>query len=165
MKFSRPLMRVAVVAAPLLVAGMLACGDGPKGPSTFRPPSKAELIGSYKCYSFVGYYKGSGGTGYYAGSCVAYARASNPNRGDSIEVQQFQVTTGFSVTRPDFEQGTFVYDSANAQATINYATDRPSEVYEVWVPGPNFLTRKFVPFDYTGDGLIDSLTLTYQKVF
>lgn len=165
MKFARALMRVAVVAAPLLVAGMLACGEDPKGPSTLKPPSKAQLIGSYTCYRFIGYYKGSEGTGYYAGSCVAYARATNPSRADSIEVQDFQVMTSFGVTRPDFEQGTFVYDSANAQATINYSTDRPSEVYEVWVPGANFLTRTFVPFDYTGDGLIDSLTLTYQKVF
>ena len=34
----------------------------------------------------------------------------------------------------------------------------------MWLEGVNLLTRRFYPFDYTGDGVLDSLIITYRKI-
>ena len=153
--------RTAVVAL-VAIATMAACGDGLKPTAPRKPPSPGQLVGSYRCAQFIGYYRGSKGTGYYQGTCNAYINVTNPKRTLEIEVQPFEITNLFRVTRPDFETADFVYDSAAAQGTMNYPS-LPSETYDVWVEGPGTMTRRFLPFDYTGDGVMDSLTLTYVK--
>ena len=159
-------LRLPLSLATIVVAcTVAACGGDPKTTGPRKPPPKTELIGTYECVQFLGFYNGSSGTGWYRGSCTAYVNVTNPTRLDSIEVQQFDVTPAYNVNRPDFETGTLVYDSASAVANINYATGRTSETYDVWVEGEDFLTRRFSPFDYTGDGAPDSLTITYRKIF
>lgn len=161
MSVVRPALRLGFLAA--LAAGVGCSGD-PKPTGPPKPPAPNLLIGSYKCLRFLGYYTGSSGTGYYQGSCNAYINVTNPIRRDSIEVQQFDITGRFDVNRLDFETGTFVYDSAAARAAVNYATGRGSELFDVWAEGANLLTQTLLPFDYTGDGVVDSLRLTFQKL-
>lgn len=157
----RPALRIALLAA---FAAAIGCSGDPKPTGPPAPPSPNRLVGSYQCVQFLGYYKGGSGLGYYQGTCRAYTNATNPSRLDSIEVQQFDITAFFNVNRPDFETGTFVYDSAAGRATVNYSTGRHSEVFDVWSEGPNTLTQTLAPFDYTGDGLVDSLRLTFRKI-
>ena len=161
MSVVRPAFRIAVLVA---FVGAVGCAGDPKPTGPPAPPAPNLLIGSYQCVQFLGYYKGGSGIGYYQGSCRAYTNVTHPSRLDSIEVQQFDITTTFNVNRPDFETGTFVYDSASARAQVNYSTGRPSEVFDVWLEGPNTLTQPLPPWDYTGDGLVDSLRLTFRKI-
>jgi hypothetical protein len=156
----RPLVRVLALSA--VVAGV-ACSGDPKPTGPAKPPSPTALIGQYRCLRFLGYYAGSSGTGYYQGSCNAYVNVTNPSRALEIERQDFVINDRFEISRPDFETGTFVYDSAAARAVVNYSSGRASEVFEVWIDGPNLLRQTFAPWDYTGDGLVDSLRLTFQK--
>ena len=158
-------LRLPLFALAVATVAIAACGGDPKSTGPSKPPPKTELIGAYECVQFLGFYKGASGTGWYRGSCLAYANVTNPTRADSLEAQDFDVTPSYNVNRPDFETGTLVYDSANAMATVNYATGRASESYEVWSDGEGFLTRRFVPFDYTGDGIPDSLIISYRRVF
>jgi hypothetical protein len=157
----RPAFRLALLAA---FVAALGCAGDPKATGPTPPPAPNRLIGSYQCVQFLGYYKGGSGLGYYQGSCRAYINVTHPTRLDSIEVQQFDITPTFYINRADIEPGTFVYDSASARAQVNYSTGRPSEVFDVWLEGPNTLTQTLAPWDYTGDGLVDSLRLTFRKI-
>jgi hypothetical protein len=158
----RSAMRIAALAP---IAAILACSGDPKAVGPAKPPSPTLLIGTYHCVHFLGYYQGSQGTGYYQGSCAAYVNVTkNPSRLDSIETKDFTINDRLEVTRPDFETGLFVYDSAASRATVNYSTGRQSQVFSVWGEGQNTLTQTFFPFDYNGDGLPDSLRLTFRKL-
>ena len=161
MSVVRPATRIALLTA--LVLGV-ACEGDPKVVGPPKPPPPALLIGTYECVHFLGFYVGPQGKGYYQGSCQAYVNVTkNPSRADSIERQTFTINDRFEVSRPEFETGVFVYDSAASRAVINYTSGRSSDVFSVWGEGQNTLTQTFFPFDYNDDGLPDSLRLTFKK--
>lgn len=154
--------RITAFPAALAAAALIACGkEAPTSPGTKL--SRVRLNGEYTCVEFQGYFVGPQGPGLYEGSCGAYVSATNPSRRDSIELAPFAINENNSVSRQDFPSAVVSYDSTSAKVTFTGA-EIETEVYDAVVQGGTvYLVRRFDPFDFSGDGLVDDLLLVYRR--
>jgi hypothetical protein len=154
-------LRLKLVTAAALAGAVAAaaCGSSTEAPKLAVP--RADLNGDFVCVSSIAYYNGPSGLGYYKGSCNAYLSRTNPSRADSIDTAPFTILSTNAVRRVDFPGATMQYDSTSGVVVLHYSA-RPDEVYQVgFQSGSWYLERDFPPFDFTGDGQIDSLRLFF----
>jgi hypothetical protein len=150
--FVRLALFVALVTA-------VACKDSTE---PARPPTRAELNGIWRCYraNLFSVNPQNNIARWRLGSCGEYIAVTNPSRADSIDTTTFVINEMDEVTRAiEFRPGEIAYDSAGALASVTYP-DRPAVVYDVT---PGFLTHRLDGLDLTGDGVPDSLQLTFCK--
>jgi hypothetical protein len=153
---------LATLAAAVAAAALFAC----KGDEPTRSPvlvSRTALNGDYTCVQFEGYFIGANGLGPYGGTCRAYTTVTNPSRRDSIELAPFTIGEDNTLSRLDFPSATIAYDSSVSKLTA-IATDGRVDSFTVIIQqGVLYLVANFQPFDYTGDGVADSLRIFYQR--
>ena len=152
---ARSMLLAAVAAAALACSGGDSTGPG-------RPPSRAELNGVYGCYKVDAYYYNAGTktSRWREGRCSDYIAITNPSREYERDTVLFQVRADNEILRLDWLNGSFSYDSTTGIAEATYG-DGTVEVYKASVKQ---LVRLYEPFDFTGDGLSDSLRITFVKV-
>ena len=149
------------VRIPLFIAlvTIVACND-PVDPA--RPPSRGDLNGVWRCYraNLFSVSPLTGTARWRLGSCAEYILVTSPSRRDSIDTTSFAITELDRVEREvEFRPGHLVYDSAASFLTVYYP-DRDSAVYDVMA---GFLTNHIDGEDLTGDGVPDSLRLTFCR--
>ncbi|MFN2399537.1 MAG: hypothetical protein ABR543_12995 [Gemmatimonadaceae bacterium] len=151
-------VRLAVLA---VVMGTIACND--KGPSAPQLLLRAALNGSYTCAESFFHYAGPQGLGFYLGSCQNYLSATNPNRADSAETKPFTILQNNTFSRLDFPAGTVQYDSTTQVVRVTFP-DRPAENYVAAVEtGRLVLSQRYPAFDFSGDGIADTLIVRFTK--
>ena len=152
---ARPLLFTLVA-----LATATACTHDSTGPA--KPPSRADLNGVYGCYRVDAYYYSaqSNTTRWRQGRCSDYIAVTNPSRQFERDTVLFSISSDNGVRRLDFATGELAYDSTSGTAIVAYMSGQ-QDLYEAT---PNQLVQEFQPFDFTGDGVSDSLRITFVKV-
>jgi len=144
------------------VAALTACGE--KAPTgTGALVSRVRLNGQYTCVRFEGVFAGPQGPGRYEGTCEAYANVTRPSRRDSVELAPFSIGEDNSISRQEFPGGTLTYDSTTAVLTVTDSEQRVERYRAAVQGGVVFLIQQFPPFDFSGDGVNDELTLVFRR--
>ena len=150
----RPLV---LVATALVIA---ACsGSGGTAP---KPPTRAALNGNYACYRVDAFYADTAGVAKWRyGPCANYGPyATNGTRTDSIETVPFGLSSDDLIRRTDFAPSYFAYDSTTGIAIESFK-DRPADTLYAF---PGMFVVHHAPFDFNGDGRLDTLRVTFQRV-
>lgn len=154
-------VRLPLVAA-LFGAGLaLAACSSHRATGPVIPP-RAAVNGAYGCYRVDAYYYNAGTdtARWRIGRCSDYVAVTNPSRADSIELLNFSISSDDYVRRIDYRPAYFAYDTTTGIAIESYQ-DRPADTMYV---APGEIQIHFPAFDFTGDGRIDSLRITYLMI-
>ena len=152
---------------PIALIVAAACGDDASGPDGW--PTRAELTGVYACAEArVFYARAVPPTNeireaWRLGSCSQYIEITNPTRAYEMDTTLFFITgVGDDRIRRtiDWPSGHIEYDERTGTLTATYGESEPV----VYYAEPGRLIRRFPAADYTGDGLVDSVELTFAKV-
>jgi hypothetical protein len=151
-----------IAGAVIAITFAVACKDSAAPKPRVLP--RAALNGTFQCSAFAGYYNKGAGAHYYTGTCAQYVSDTRPQRTDSIETITFSIDSAGVVRRRDFPDGHATFDEATGELTISYVA-RPSDHYLVKVDQLGwFLEQQLAPFDFSGDGIADTLRLAFVKL-
>ena len=155
----------ARLLVPALVALAAACGKESSGPE--GPPTRAELTGVYGCAEARVFYaravppSNEIRQAWRLGSCAQYIEITNPTRAYDMDTTLFFITSDDRIRRViEFPAGDINYDPRSGMLLAAYPTADTSTYQAV----PGRLIQSFKPADYTGDGVVDSVELTFIKV-
>ena len=155
----------ARLLVPALVAVAAACGKESSAPE--GPPTRAELTGVYGCAEARVFYaravppSNEIRQAWRLGSCTQYIEITNPTRAYEMDTTLFFITSDDRIRRViEFPAGDISYDPRSGTLLAAY----PSADTATYRAVPGQLIQTFKPADYTGDGVVDSVELTFIKV-
>ena len=148
---------------PALVALAAACGK-----ESSAPPgqlTRDQLNGIWACARADVFYAGTGGVDeserWRTGTCGQYIGLTSPTREFEMDTTSFTISSDDRIKRRrEFPPGDVSYDPISGTLMATYAT-ADTAVYDVSSDG---LRQRFRPADYTGDGRVDSVELSFVRV-
>ena len=148
---------------PAIVALAAACGKEASGPAA--PPTRAQINGIYACARADVFYAGTGGVDeterWRSGSCAQYIGLTNPTREFEMDTTLFSITPDDRIRRAlEFPAGDVSYDARTGTLVASY-TYADTATYTA---SADRLLQRFRPADYTGDGRVDSVELSFVRV-
>jgi len=150
----------------VLAAAALACGEDSTAPDEW--PTRAQLTGAYGCAAARVFYArpvpptNEIRAAWRLGSCAQYVELTNPSLELEMDTTLFFITSDDRIRRViDWPAGEVSYDQSTGTLVASY----PGGETVTYLAEPDLrLIQTMPPDDYTGDGMIDSVELTFVQV-